>query len=436
MGTTTRTGYCATGFRRTGAALGLALVLLTAAACGASGGGSVDAGPTPSRPSTTAVGGADSTVPGSPDTTRPGPSGGGSTSPGSGDTTKVVVYFTRGEKVTAVERSVPRVAGIGAEAVKALVGGPTAAEAADGLGTAIPSETRFRGLAIADGVARVDLSKDFESGGGSLSLSLRLAQVTCTLDQFDSVSGVRFLLDGDLVSVFSGNGILLDQPVGCADYREFNDESPPTSEVFPGIWPFTSQAEMDAYLSGGDRTFTTPAETARQFAIRYVGVRDPAIIGPPTVASGGLVEVKVGFTTGEGGIPIADPRPSMSVFLMAGNADGDQGPWTVVSATSPEIVVESPGDRAQVSSPVAVRGRNNTFEGNVEVQVREDGMLFDESLGSGPVTGGMGELTPFAGEIAFRSPTEAAGAIVFFDRAMADGQGVVRATVVRVAFAR
>jgi hypothetical protein len=406
-------------------AMSLALLMATAA-CGASGGGSVDAGPTPTRaPTTTATPGGTATTP---------PDGAPGTTAGSG-TTLVTLYFTRGEKITAVRRSVPKVSGIGAEAVKALVGGPTAAETADGLGTAIPPETRFRGLSIADGVARVDLSKAFESGGGSLSLSLRLAQVTCTLDQFDSVRGVRFMLDGQLVNVFSGNGIVLDEPVSCADYREHVEGGEPTGEVFPGIWPFTSQAEMDDYIAGGDRTFTTPVETARQFAIRYVGMVDPVTFGPPTVASGGLVEVKVGFGTGEGGVPVPNPQPTMSVFLRSGGADGDLGPWTVVSAVSPQIVVDQPVALVRITSPVTVRGSAATFEGNVQVEVREDGMLADRNLGAGFVTGrGDGVVGPFTGEIAFQRATKPGGAVVFFERSAADGQGVLRATVVRVAF--
>jgi hypothetical protein len=408
--------------------LGL-LALMTASACGSSG-GSLDSGPTPSRPSTTGGGpptgaGPDTTTPGSPDTTGSGSA-----------TTRVVVFLTRGEKITSVERAVPRVPGIGAEAVKALVAGPTAAESADGMGTAIPSETRFRSLAIADGVARVDLSDDFESGGGSLSLSLRLAQVTCTLDQFESVTGVRFLLEGELVNVFSGNGIVLDQPVGCADYAEFRgDDAPPQAEVFPGIWPFTSQAEMDAYLDGADRTFTNPIETAKAFAERYVGMVGPVSFGPPTVAAGGLLEVKIGFGVGEGGTPIANPQPTMSVFLLAGGADGDQGPYTVVGASSPNIVVTQPATRARISSPVAVRGEAATFEGNVVVEVREDGMLKDRNLGRGPVTGrGDGILGAFAGDIPFAAPTKSAGAVVFLDPPSAEGMGILRATVVRVSF--
>ncbi len=400
------------------------VLAMAAAACGASGGGSVDAGSTPSRPTTT-------TTSGDPDGTVTTVHG----TTGTTGTREVVVYFTRGEKITAVTRAVPRVPGIGAEAMKALVGGPTGSEAADGFGTAIPRETRFHSLNIADGVARVDLSEDFESGGGSLSLSLRLAQVTCTLDQFDSVSGVRFLLDGELVNVFSGNGIVLDQPVGCADYAEFVDGAPPAAATFPGIWPFTSQAEMDAYLSGADRTFTSPVATAEAFGVRYLGMVRPAAVGSPTPAAAGRLEVKLAITRGEGGVPIDNPQPSISVFLMAGGADGDLGPWTVVGATSPQIVVTAPAALARISSPVAVRGQAATFEGNVVVEVKEDGMLAGSRLGRAPVTGrGDGILGDFAGDIPFDGPSKAAGAIVFSETSAADGVGVIRATVVRVGF--
>ncbi len=396
----------------------MAVVLAVAtAACSSSGGGPVDAGTSPTRPPTTTTTG--------------------------GGTTDVQLFFTRGEKVVGVTRAVPKVTRIGAETVKALVGGPTTAERDEGYATAIPPETRFRDLAISDGVARVDLSGDFESGGGSLSLSLRLAQVVCTVDQFDSVSGVRFMLDGKLVDVFSGNGIVLDQPVSCSDYAEFVDGAAPVPATFPGIWPFVSQAEMDAYLSGADRSFTDPVETARLFGSWYLGMVSPATFGSPTPVAGGRLEVKLGFTTGEGGNPIADPQPTMSVFLMSGDADGDLGPWTVVGATSPNIVVTAPTTLQTISSPTALRGQATAFEGTVGVEVREDptveGTDFEMAdgrvLGTSFVTGrGDGILGDFAGEVAFDPPTRSAGAVIFQERSAADGVGVLRATVVKVAF--
>lgn len=117
---------------------------------------------------------------------------------------------------------VPRIA---TEALKALLSGPTATEKRAGLGMAIPGDTRLLGLTIEDGTATVDFPRSFESGGGPLGLILRLAQVACTLDQLDTVTGVRFSLDGELVGVFLGDGIVLDDPVSCVSYRSYLDGS-------------------------------------------------------------------------------------------------------------------------------------------------------------------------------------------------------------------
>ena len=58
----------------------------------------------------------------------------------------------------------------------------------------------------------------------------------------------------------------------------------------------------------------------------------------------------------------------------------------------------------------------------MNVEVREDGMLAGQSLGEGFVTGGGGPAAPFAGTIAFTTPTKPGGAVVFFERSSADGQ--------------
>jgi hypothetical protein len=158
--------------------------------------------------------------PGEDATRPPGDPEDGTDRTPAGRTTTVALYFTRGERVEAVSRVVPRVARIGSAAIEQLLAGPTATEVAAGYGTQIPGDTRLRDLVITDGVAVVDLSGEFESGGGTLGLTLRLAQVACTLDAFPTVDGVRFALDGEVVDVFSGDGLVIDEPVTCSDYTE------------------------------------------------------------------------------------------------------------------------------------------------------------------------------------------------------------------------
>ncbi|MDQ3978429.1 MAG: GerMN domain-containing protein [Actinomycetota bacterium] len=426
--------------RMLGRAPALALVLaglsLSLAACGAGRTGATDAGPAPSRATTTegAAGTGEGSEPAGP-ATGGDESGESAASGGSGPagTTQVSLYFIRGEQLAKVTRAVPRVTRIGAEAVKTLLVGPTAEERRAGLSTAIPASTEFRNLVIEGGVARVDLSGAFESGGGGLGLILRLAQVTCTLDAFPTVNGVRFALDGQLRDVLSGDGVVVDRPVTCDSYRDYLEGSPPAVPTFAGIWPFTTAADMEAYARGGEKLFTDPASTAQEFAKRYLGFG--TVVSFAYTISAGQADIPVGFGTGEGGVSLPDPRPTTIVRVRQLVGEGFGSPWTVVGARSDQIVVDEPGGAIpRIASPLRVTGRASAFEGTVQVEVREDGMAFGQSLGKGFVTGrGDGVLGPFSGEIRFRRPTKPAGAVVFFEQSAVDGS-TLRATVVRVAF--
>lgn len=139
------------------------------------------------------------------------------------DTMTVTVYFpSRDEKMCAVTRVVPKTQEVGAAALKALLGGPTAEEKAAGMVSTIPDGTTFLGLSIKDGVATVDLSKEYASGGGSLSMFMRLAEVVFTLTQFPTVEGVNFKLDGKAIDVLGGEGLILDHPMSRADYEDLS----------------------------------------------------------------------------------------------------------------------------------------------------------------------------------------------------------------------
>ena len=175
------------------------------------------AAPTPSPEPTS--------LPGSP---SPGPTPSPSpATPVPGETTIVRAYFLLGSGggdggLVPVLREVPETVAVGTAAMQQLLSGPSASElAADpAMSTAIPAGTRLLGLRINDRIATVDLSREFEAGGGSASVFSRLAQVVYTLTQFPTVDAVRFELDGKPVTVFSGEGVILDQPVGRDDYTE------------------------------------------------------------------------------------------------------------------------------------------------------------------------------------------------------------------------
>ena len=207
----------------------LALVVVSiVAACSPSG--SLGQVPSPAPTAAPSVGQGEPDVTPAPTATPSSPAPGGSPSAGPsatpGETTIVRTYFyLDGEPgsagLAALLREVPQTHAVGAAAIDALLAGPDPNDSGERLlSTAIPDGSRLLGLTIDDGIATVDLSSEFESGGGSLSMFTRLGQMVFTLTQFPTVESVLFEIEGQPVTVFSSEGIVLDGPVGRADYAD------------------------------------------------------------------------------------------------------------------------------------------------------------------------------------------------------------------------
>ena len=129
------------------------------------------------------------------------------------------VYLLYREHGVAVHRTAPAATPLGT-AVTALLAGPTASERRDGLTSAVPAGTRLLGAVVRDGLATVDLSSRFAAGGGSASMTARLAQLVYTATSIRGVSQVELRLQGRIVRVFSGEGLILRQPLRRADYPD------------------------------------------------------------------------------------------------------------------------------------------------------------------------------------------------------------------------
>jgi germination protein M len=210
------------------------------AAC-ATGSGGLGPVPTPPVSPTPSIAepSPDQTPPSTSASPSPGPTPGASSAPTpagppspdpSPASTVVRAYFlladgpTGGGGLVPVLVEVPATKAVARAAMTALLAGyakpGTYSDAYQSISTAIPTGTTLLGIDIADDVATVDLSGEFEAGGGSASMFARLGQVVYTLTQFSTVDSVRLRIDGRSVSLFSSEGIVIDHPLTRADFED------------------------------------------------------------------------------------------------------------------------------------------------------------------------------------------------------------------------
>jgi hypothetical protein len=185
---------------------------------------------------------------------------------------------------------------------------------------------------------------------------------------------------------------------------------PAPADTTPVVWP----------PADGSISYDDPVDAATGFAVDLVGFTDP-VVGE--------------FQQGDSRSGEVEVRPTANgpATVVLVRQVGDDDTWSVIGATTESIVPTTPAAGDAVRSPVQLAGTSTSFEGNVLVEVvaRRSG----EPLGSGFVTGGsMGEMGPFAGEVAFSGADTEDGAVVFLTRSEEDGS-VWDAAVVPVTFA-
>ncbi|MGO8684209.1 MAG: GerMN domain-containing protein [Thermoleophilia bacterium] len=226
-------------------------------------------------------------------------------------TLAVSIYFMRGEFIGTAHRAIPWTTAPATAALKALLAGPSAREKAAGLSTTIPGGTKLLGLTIKNGIATVDLSGQYPAGGGTLSETARLAQVVYTLTQFPSVTGVNFRIDGQSVTVFSGEGVLLTRPQQRADYESL------TPTIFVDTPAVSDTVTSPLVLQG---TVDTQKVFEAQFAAKLVTSGGKTLITKGVIATvGSTVRRPFGatltFASGAGGasrtgtLVVFDPSP-------------------------------------------------------------------------------------------------------------------------------
>jgi hypothetical protein len=195
-----------------------------------------------------------STAPSEAPTGSGAPAGSSAPTPAPSGTTLVRAYFWLGglpgsDGLVAVLREVPGTKSVATAAVNALLAGPTSGEAARSISTAVPDGSKLLHLSIDSGIATVDLSAEFESGGGSASVMTRLGQMVYTLTQFPTVKSVVFQIEGVTRTTFSSEGVVLDKPVTRADYVS----------LLPDIWvdrpAFNAAIGNPAHVTGNANVF-------------------------------------------------------------------------------------------------------------------------------------------------------------------------------------
>ena len=208
----------------------LLAVMLLVVACGGASGTLGSLPPTSAAPSLSTASAEPDLTPGSSPspTTVPSVEPSASTpmkspSASPGETMIVRTYFILdgapgSEGLVPTLAEVPKSTGVASAAMTALLAGVPSGDGYSTVSTAIPAGTGLIGLTIKNGIATVDLSTEFDSGGGSASQQYRLAQVVYTLTQFTSVKSVVFQIEGQTVTVFGSEGIVLAGSVGRADF--------------------------------------------------------------------------------------------------------------------------------------------------------------------------------------------------------------------------
>ncbi|NET06486.1 MAG: spore germination protein [Symploca sp. SIO2B6] len=101
-------------------------------------------------------------------------------------------------------------------AFNSLLAGP-----ADGsMTTTIPTGTKLRSISVEPDGVHVDLSEEFTTGGGTVSMMGRIAQVVYTASHVDPSAKVWIEVEGEPLQVLGGEGLELEQPMTRESFKK------------------------------------------------------------------------------------------------------------------------------------------------------------------------------------------------------------------------
>jgi hypothetical protein len=224
----------------------------------------------------------------------------------------------------------------------------------------------------------------------------------------------------------------------------------PATTAAPPAGPVAKPAAKPAAAAPGDPT-TPPAPpaptpprkpdsspeaaravaTARAFLANQLAMSD-MVAGPFRSTGARAGEVGFRHKYGEGRRLLAQTGPYAVVVRLQRLPAG----WWVLGVDGRSIQIASPARLQRISSPLAVRGSAEVYEGTLYFKVTQDRPGRDLLLGQGFVDGSASTKPGDLGQLRFRQPASTGPGWVTFYDASADGSnGIVQATMVRVQFA-
>lgn len=129
----------------------------------------------------------------------------------------VNIYFVKinddGSKYIAVSRPVAKDQIAFDVAVKELLKGPNETEKKNGIYSEIPTDTKLIEIKNKGKKLIINLSREFEFGGGADSMKRRVNQLIKTTTEAAKNKKVYLELEGEEADVIGGEGIILKQPL-------------------------------------------------------------------------------------------------------------------------------------------------------------------------------------------------------------------------------
>jgi len=181
----------------------------------------------------------------------------------------------------------------------------------------------------------------------------------------------------------------------------------PVSSDAQGIWPFANAAEADNKDIELPFNPTDAVATARTFLMTVGGMSEPMVLNAHD-EDGRVVEV------------VADKARRRTTVVLSKLGSSDR--WTVIAARSDglSIIEPAPAHGQTVGSPLTVFGQATAFEGTVLVRVIDRNRTPNE-LGRAILTGEMGEMKDYRGDVRFELDVSGLGAVIAWTDSAEDG---------------